>query len=41
MVIHRELATLELRPHMRVAEYGTGSGYSTELIARLGALPAR
>ncbi|PJN36576.1 protein-L-isoaspartate(D-aspartate) O-methyltransferase [Streptomyces sp. CB02959] len=35
VVIHRELTTLDLRPHMRVAEYGTGSGYSTELIARL------
>ncbi|MFI0155873.1 protein-L-isoaspartate O-methyltransferase [Streptomyces lydicus] len=34
-VIHRELTTLDLQPHMRVAEYGTGSGYSTELIARL------
>ncbi|GAA2330391.1 hypothetical protein Scani_33990 [Streptomyces caniferus] len=35
VVIHRELTTLDLRPHMRVAEYGTGSAYSTELIARL------
>ncbi|MEU6330525.1 methyltransferase domain-containing protein [Streptomyces sp. NPDC047049] len=34
-VIHRELTTLDLQQHMRVAEYGTGSGYSTELIARL------
>ncbi|MEJ8650135.1 methyltransferase domain-containing protein [Streptomyces sp. MS1.AVA.3] len=35
VVIRRELTTLDLQPHMRVAEYGTGSGYSTELIARL------
>ncbi|MEV7471945.1 protein-L-isoaspartate(D-aspartate) O-methyltransferase [Streptomyces kronopolitis] len=35
VVIHRELTTLDLRPQLRVVEYGTGSGYSAELIAQL------
>ncbi|MGW7641837.1 protein-L-isoaspartate O-methyltransferase family protein [Streptomyces decoyicus] len=35
VVIHRELSSLDLQQRMRVAEYGTGSGYSGALIAEL------
>ncbi|MGD9482897.1 protein-L-isoaspartate(D-aspartate) O-methyltransferase [Streptomyces sp. TRM70308] len=34
-VIHRELATLDVRAGMNVAEFGTGSGYSGALLAEL------
>ncbi|WP_369383279.1 protein-L-isoaspartate O-methyltransferase [Streptomyces sp. cg36] len=35
VVIHRELTTLDVRPGMNVAEFGTGSGYSGGLLAEL------
>ncbi|OIJ98998.1 protein-L-isoaspartate(D-aspartate) O-methyltransferase [Streptomyces sp. MUSC 14] len=34
-VIHRELTTLDVRPGMNIAEFGTGSGYSGALLAEL------
>ncbi|MFD9208727.1 protein-L-isoaspartate O-methyltransferase [Streptomyces sioyaensis] len=34
-VIHRELTTLDIRPGHKVAEYGTGSGFSGALLAEL------
>lgn len=34
-VIHRELTTLDVRPGMHVAEFGTGSGYSGALLSQL------